>query len=77
VGQHRRDRGRDPNSSAVRRVRIPKKNRKTRTLGLPSWTDKLVGEVIRLLLEAYYGPQLSAIPPGRTVSVPDGAATRH
>ena len=25
-----------------------------RPLGLPSWSDKLVGEVIRLLLEAYY-----------------------
>jgi Retron-type reverse transcriptase len=28
-------------------------------LGLPSWSDKLVGEVIRLLLEAYYEPQFS------------------
>ena len=27
--------------------------------GLPSWPDKLVGEVIRLLLEAYYEPQFS------------------
>src|SRR6266571_2828155 len=25
-------------------------------LGLPSWSDKLVGEVVRLLLEAYYEP---------------------
>ena len=30
-----------------------------RPLGLPSWSDKLVGEVIRLLLEAYYEPQFS------------------
>src|SRR5439155_22301067 len=30
-----------------------------RPLGLPSWPDKLVGEVIRLLLEAYYEPQFS------------------
>jgi group II intron reverse transcriptase/maturase len=28
-------------------------------LGLPSWSDKLVGEVVRLLLEAYYEPQFS------------------
>jgi hypothetical protein len=37
----------------------PEKEWKKRPLGLPSWSDKLVDEVVRLLLEAYYEPRFS------------------
>lgn len=45
--------------SANRRIWIKKKNGKKRPLSIPNFKDKLVQEVIRGLLEAYYEPQFS------------------